>query len=88
MISPKGGVGKTTSTFVLGNAVCSQVRLRAIVVDANPDFGTLGALAPDAAAVPRTLAELLAELGPGAFAHAPEPVRGSDHNSASDNGKR
>lgn len=47
MISPKGGVGKTTSTFLVGNPLASHLRLRTIAVDANPDFGTLSALAPD-----------------------------------------
>lgn len=47
LISPKGGVGKTTSTFLLGNLLASHLKLRVIAVDANPDFGTLGRLAPD-----------------------------------------
>ena len=46
MISPKGGVGKTTSAFVVGSLLADRLRLRVIAVDANPDFGTLAALAP------------------------------------------
>jgi MinD-like ATPase involved in chromosome partitioning or flagellar assembly len=73
LISPKGGVGKTTSTFLAGNLLASHLKLRAIAVDANPDFGTLGRLPDEQARSPRSLAELLgdaerlataAELGP------------------------
>ncbi|HEX5909841.1 MAG TPA: AAA family ATPase, partial [Thermoleophilaceae bacterium] len=73
MISPKGGVGKTTSSFVVGNLLSNTLRMRTIVVDANPDFGTLAALAPDQLRPERNLADLIndlekvhtaAELGP------------------------
>src|SRR5215210_8832915 len=47
LISPKGGVGKTTSTFIVGNLLATHLKLRAIAVDANPDFGTLARLSPD-----------------------------------------
>src|SRR5918997_1117343 len=33
MISPKGGVGKTTSTFLVGNLLASHLKLRTIAVD-------------------------------------------------------
>ena len=59
LISPKGGVGKTTSTFVVGNLLATHLKLRAIAVDANPDFGTLARLAPDARRCDRSLADLL-----------------------------
>jgi MinD-like ATPase involved in chromosome partitioning or flagellar assembly len=59
LISPKGGVGKTTSTFVVGNLLASHLKLRAIAVDANPDFGTLARLAPDDRRTDRSLADLL-----------------------------
>jgi MinD-like ATPase involved in chromosome partitioning or flagellar assembly len=59
LISPKGGVGKTTSTFIVGNLLASHLKLRAIAVDANPDFGTLGRLAPDERRCERSLADLL-----------------------------
>ncbi len=58
LISPKGGVGKTTSTFVLGNLLAGHLKLRAIAVDANPDFGTLARLAPDGRRSERSLADL------------------------------
>ena len=62
VISPKGGVGKTTSAFVLGNLIADRLRLRVVAVDANPDFGTLASLTPDRLRCEYTLAELLAEI--------------------------
>jgi putative peptide zinc metalloprotease protein len=59
LISPKGGVGKTTSTFLLGNLLATHLKLRAVAVDANPDFGTLARLAPDGRRAERSLADLL-----------------------------
>jgi MinD-like ATPase involved in chromosome partitioning or flagellar assembly len=59
LISPKGGVGKTTSTFLTGNLLATHLKLRAIAVDANPDFGTLARLAPDDRRSARSLADLL-----------------------------
>src|SRR5215211_5382335 len=61
LISPKGGVGKTTSTFMAGNLLAGHLQLRAICVDANPDFGTLARLAPDGRRSDRSLADLLAD---------------------------
>lgn len=61
VISPKGGVGKTTSTFLLGNLLAGHLKLRAVAVDANPDFGTLAALAPDAMRSERSLADVIGE---------------------------
>jgi MinD-like ATPase involved in chromosome partitioning or flagellar assembly len=62
VISPKGGVGKTTSAFVLGNLIADRLRLRVVAVDANPDFGTLASLSPDRLRCARTLADLLADI--------------------------
>ena len=62
VICPKGGVGKTTSTFVLGSLLADRLRLRVVALDANPDFGTLAALAPDRVRCPRSLADLLADI--------------------------
>ena len=59
LISPKGGVGKTTSTFLVGNLLATHLKLRAIAVDANPDLGTLARLAPDELRSERSLADLL-----------------------------
>jgi MinD-like ATPase involved in chromosome partitioning or flagellar assembly len=73
LISPKGGVGKTTSTFLVGNLLAAHLKLRVIAVDANPDLGTLARLAPDERRSEHSLADLLehadrlktaAELGP------------------------
>jgi MinD-like ATPase involved in chromosome partitioning or flagellar assembly len=61
LMSPKGGVGKTTSTFLVGNLLATHLQLRVIAVDANPDFGTLARLSPDARRSQRSLADLLAD---------------------------
>ncbi|MFA4084626.1 MinD/ParA family ATP-binding protein [Mycobacteroides salmoniphilum] len=47
VLSLKGGVGKTTSTFSLGATFASLRGDRVIAVDANPDFGTLAQRGPD-----------------------------------------
>jgi MinD-like ATPase involved in chromosome partitioning or flagellar assembly len=62
VISPKGGVRKTTSAFVIGSLLADRLRLRVIAVDANPDFGTLAALAPDRLRSERSLADLLTDI--------------------------
>jgi MinD-like ATPase involved in chromosome partitioning or flagellar assembly len=59
LISPKGGVGKTTATFLVGNLLASHLKLRVIAVDANPDFGTLARLVPDRRRSARSLADVL-----------------------------
>ncbi len=61
LLSPKGGVGKTTLSFVLGDLLASQLHLRVLALDVNPDFGTLASLAADEHRSPRTLADLLAD---------------------------
>ncbi len=62
VISPKGGVGKTTATFLLGDLLSSHLRLKTIAVDANPDFGTLARLAPEHMRAEPTLAELVGKM--------------------------
>ena len=62
VISPKGGVGKTSSAFVIGGVLADRLRLRVIAVDANPDFGTLAALAPSRLRCQRSLADLLTDI--------------------------
>lgn len=59
LISPKGGVGKTTATFIVGDLLATHLSLRVIAVDANPDFGTLGRLARSERRSTRSLADLL-----------------------------
>ncbi len=61
VLSPKGGVGKTTVTFMLGNLLASELHLRVVALDANPDFGTLASLAADDYRSSRSLADLLAD---------------------------
>ena len=47
VVSPKGGVGKTTITALLGSLLADVRRDRIVAVDTNPDYGSLGrALAP------------------------------------------
>ena len=58
MASPKGGVGKSTSGFLIGNVLASHLKLRAIAVDARSG-GTLGRFAPDSARAAALLADLL-----------------------------
>jgi MinD-like ATPase involved in chromosome partitioning or flagellar assembly len=48
VVSPKGGVGKTTITALLGMLLSSLRPDRVVAVDANPDYGSLGrALVPE-----------------------------------------
>jgi MinD-like ATPase involved in chromosome partitioning or flagellar assembly len=48
VVSPKGGVGKTTITSLLGMLLAQVRRDRIVAVDTNPDYGSLGrVLAPD-----------------------------------------
>lgn len=47
VLSLKGGVGKTTTTFGLGATFASLRGDRVIAVDANPDFGTLARRGPN-----------------------------------------
>lgn len=42
VVSPKGGVGKTTITALLGTLLAMVRRDRVVAVDTNPDFGSLG----------------------------------------------
>jgi MinD-like ATPase involved in chromosome partitioning or flagellar assembly len=47
VMSPKGGVGKTTVSVLLGTLFALLRRDRIVAVDTNPDFGSLGrSLAP------------------------------------------
>jgi len=62
VISPKGGVGKTTSAFVIGGLLADRLRLRVIAIDANPDFASLASLAPSRLRCRRSLADLLTDI--------------------------
>jgi MinD-like ATPase involved in chromosome partitioning or flagellar assembly len=59
VLSPKGGVGKTTCTFVAANVLASHLKLRAVAVDANPGYGTLGRLPADSVRPEASLVDLL-----------------------------
>ena len=62
VVSPKGGVGKTTLSFVIGDLLASRPKLRVLVVDTNPDFGTLGKLAPDSHASEHQMTDVMAQM--------------------------
>ena len=48
VVSPKGGVGKTTTTALLGMLLSMLRPDRVVSIDANPDYGSLGrALVPE-----------------------------------------
>jgi len=48
VVSPKGGVGKTTLTVLIGSLLAHIRSDRVVAVDTNPDFGSLGwTLTPD-----------------------------------------
>lgn len=57
--SPKGGVGKTTVTFLVGNLLASHLKLRTIAVDVSPSFGTLGRLPAERIRSTGSVVELL-----------------------------
>lgn len=57
VLSTKGGVGKTTTTLMLGHTLAIERGDRIVALDANPDYGTLGyRVSPD---TPRTVRDLL-----------------------------
>ncbi len=48
VVSPKGGVGKTTLTALIGSLLAHLRTDRVVAVDTNPDYGSLGpTLVPD-----------------------------------------
>jgi MinD-like ATPase involved in chromosome partitioning or flagellar assembly len=62
VVSPKGGVGKTTVTALLGTLLSLLRRDPIVAVDTNPDFGSLGrVLTPDQSWYVDDLARLVAE---------------------------
>lgn len=62
LASPKGGVGKTTLAFVLGNLLASHLHLRVLALDASADSGTLAALVPDRLRSALSVADLLCDV--------------------------
>jgi MinD-like ATPase involved in chromosome partitioning or flagellar assembly len=64
VVSPKGGVGKTTVTALLGTIFSMLRRDPIVAVDTNPDFGSLGRiLTPDQSWYVDDLARLVNEDG-------------------------
>jgi MinD-like ATPase involved in chromosome partitioning or flagellar assembly len=62
VVSPKGGVGKTTVTALLGTLFSLLRRDPVVAVDTNPDFGSLGrVLAPEQSWYVDDLARLVLE---------------------------
>lgn len=59
VLSPKGGVGKTTSTYLVGDALADLGRVGVVGLDTNPDYGTLASLVPDALRSDHSLVDLL-----------------------------
>lgn len=60
VVSPKGGVGKTTTSGLVGSLLSQHRAAQVLCIDANPDYGTLGsALAPEAEFYVDDLARLL-----------------------------
>ena len=62
VLSPKGGVGKTSCTALAGNLLASHPRLNTLAIDANPDHGSLGKLAADSTRSGASLADVLARM--------------------------
>ena len=59
VVSPKGGVGKSTSALLAGNLLASHLKLRAIAVDPNPGFGSLTRFTTETVRAESGLTELL-----------------------------
>ena len=61
VMSPTGGVGKTTCTFLIASLLATHLKLRVIAVDANPGSGTLADLVPAKRRAHATIAQLLTD---------------------------
>lgn len=65
VVSPKGGVGKTTITALLGTLIAHIRRDLVLAIDANPDYGSLGrVLCPGHTLYVDDLATYLGGAGP------------------------
>lgn len=75
VVSPKGGVGKTTTAGLVGSLLAHHRDDLVLAIDANPDYGTLGvALAPKARFYVDDLAEVLAAPEAPSFAQATSAI--------------
>ena len=82
VVSPKGGVGKTTTTALLGSLLAFLRRDRVVAVETNPDWGSLGRrLVPDH---PVFIDDLLA--GPLQRRHACRPPSSTRSSAAARTG--
>jgi MinD-like ATPase involved in chromosome partitioning or flagellar assembly len=52
IVSPKGGVGKTTLAILLGELLCALRSDEVLALDADSDYGSLGRVAPAQAGAP------------------------------------
>ena len=60
VVSPKGGVGKTTTALLLGTILATLRNDRVVAVDTDPDYGTLGrSFAPEKPMYVDDLAQIL-----------------------------
>ena len=65
VVSPKGGVGKTTITALLGTLIAHVRRDLVLAIDANPDYGSLGrVLCPGHSLFVDDLGSYLGSTGP------------------------
>lgn len=55
-------MGKTTVSFLVGSLLATHLQTWTIAVDTNPDYGTLGDLAPEGLRPTRSLADLLDDM--------------------------
>ncbi len=80
VVSPKGGVGKTTTAALLGSLLAFLRRDRVVAVDTNPDWGSLGRrLAPGHAVfIDELLAGPLRKQHPSAIELDAQLGRGPD----------
>lgn len=80
VVSPKGGVGKTTTAALLGSLLAFLRRDRVVAVDTNPDWGSLGRrLAPGHTVfIDDLLAAPLAKSHPSAIELDSQLGRGPD----------
>ena len=80
VMSPKGGVGKTTTAALLGSLLAFLRRDRVVAVDCNPDWGSLGRrlAAEHAVFIDDLLAGVLAQERPRAVELDAQLGRGPD----------
>lgn len=62
LVSPRGGVGKTSLAYVLGSMLADTTRMSVIAVDGDLDYGPLADLADDAGQASLSLADALRDF--------------------------